>query len=77
MKSAVRHRAERLQFMLSAEEVDLIDDFRFQKRMPSRTSAIRELLKRGLAAEGFATATVAAESSDPGVSERPNRTARK
>jgi hypothetical protein len=63
-----RTRAECLQIMLSGEELDLLDDFRFQKRMPSRTSAIRELLKRGLAAEGFATAAVGAKSSDYGVS---------
>jgi hypothetical protein len=63
-----RQRAERLQIMLSGKELELLDDFRFQKRMPSRTSAIRELLKRGLAAEGFATAAVGAKSSDYGVS---------
>jgi hypothetical protein len=67
MKSG-RERVEPLQFMLTGEELELVDDFRFQKRMPSRTSAVRELLKRGLAAEGFATAAVGAKSSDYGVS---------
>ena len=46
-------RAERLQIMLSQSELRVIDTWRFTKRMPSRASAIRELLKRGLAAEGF------------------------
>ena len=53
--------------MLDPEEVAAVDDFRFKKRMPSRASAVRELLKRGLAAEGFLTAKVGAKSSDYGV----------
>jgi hypothetical protein len=44
-----RNRGERLQIMLGAAELALVDDFRFKKRMPSRASALRELLKRGLA----------------------------
>ena len=46
-------RAERLQIMLTSDELQLVDDWRFSRRMPSRSSAIRELLKRGLVAEGF------------------------
>ena len=38
-------RAERLQVMLSPEEYAAIDEWRFHKRMPSRASAVRELLK--------------------------------
>jgi hypothetical protein len=67
MAQATRVRAERLQIMLDAEELVAVDDFRFKKRMPSRASAVRELLKRGLAAEGFALATVGAKSSSYGV----------
>jgi hypothetical protein len=67
MANANRMREERLQIMLSAEELILVDDFRFKKRMPSRASAVRELLKRGLAAEGFSLAAVGAKSSDYGV----------
>jgi hypothetical protein len=48
----VRTREERLQIMLSPEELSVVDDFRFKKRMPSRAAAVRELLKRGLSAEG-------------------------
>jgi hypothetical protein len=62
-----RLRAERLQIMLSPEEVTLLDDFRFKKRMPSRAAAVRELLKRGLAAEGFASAAYGSKSSEYGV----------
>lgn len=46
-------RGERLQIMLREDELKALDDWRFQHRMPSRAAAIRELLKRGLAAEGF------------------------
>ena len=40
-------------FILALAEVKAVDDWRFAKRMPNRASAIRELLKRGLIAEGF------------------------
>ena len=62
-----RQRAERLQIMLNPDELRAIDDFRFSRRMPSRASALRELLKRGLAAEGFALATVGMKSASYGV----------
>jgi hypothetical protein len=45
-------RGERLQIMLTKEEVEAVDTWRFSCRMPSRAAAVRELLKRGLAAEG-------------------------
>jgi len=67
MAEETRQRAERLQIMLDPEELAAVDDFRFKKRMPSRASAVRELLKRGLAAEGFLTAAVGAKSSEYGV----------
>jgi hypothetical protein len=67
MVESSRERAERLQIMLSGEELVALDDFRFKKRMPSRASAVRELLKRGLAAEGFLTAATGAKSSEFGV----------
>ena len=61
------NRGERLQIMLSGEELMVLDDFRFRKRMPSRAAAIREILKRGLAAEGFEAAAFGAKSEDYGV----------
>jgi len=63
-------RGERLQIMLNGEELTVLDDFRFRKRMPSRAAAIRELLKRGLAAEGFEAAAFGSKSEDYGVTGR-------
>jgi hypothetical protein len=65
------NRGERLQIMLSGEELTVLDDFRFRKRMPSRAAAIRELLKRGLAAEGFQAAAFGARSEEFGVIGKP------
>ena len=62
-----QQRGERLQIMLSPEELTVLDDFRFKQRMPSRAAAVRELLKRGLAAEGYETATYGSKSTDYGV----------
>jgi len=63
-------RAERLQIMLSAEELRAVEDWRFEKRMPSRAAAVRELLRRGLASEGFLAASAGVKSQDFGVIER-------
>lgn len=60
-------RGERLQIMLSGEELQVVDEFRFKQRMPSRAAAVRELLKRGLAAEGFSAAVFGSKSADYGV----------
>src|SRR6185436_9306192 len=60
-------RGERLQIMLSEEELEVLDTFRFKMRMPTRASAIRELLKRGIAAEGFQGAAFGTKSEDFGV----------
>jgi hypothetical protein len=43
------NKPERLQIILTAEELAALDDWRFANRMPSRAAAIRELLKRGMA----------------------------
>jgi hypothetical protein len=67
MAGQARQRAERLQIMLDGIELAAVDRFRFKAHMPSRASAVRELLKRGLAAEGFLTAAVGTKSSDYGV----------
>jgi hypothetical protein len=45
-------RPERLQIMLTPEELAAVDDWRFSRRLPTRAAAVRELLRRGLAAEG-------------------------
>lgn len=62
-----RERNERLQIMLSPEELLAIDDWRFKLRMPSRASAVRELLRRGLQSEGVEIAEISDKSSDFGV----------
>ena len=64
-------RGERLQIMLSPEELTALDDWRFAKRMPSRAAAVRELLKRGLTAEGFSLAGAGVKSQDFGVTALP------
>lgn len=60
-------RPERLQIMLSGDELEAVENWRFDKRMPSRAAAVRELLRRGLAAEGFLTAAMGRKSQDFGV----------
>ena len=62
------NRGERLQIMLTGEELVILDDFRYKTRMPSRAAAVRELLKRGLAAEGFEAAAFGSKSEEYGVS---------
>jgi hypothetical protein len=65
-------REERLQIMLSPEELAVIDDFRFAHRMPTRAAAVRELLKLGLASAGTTRAD-GSKSSNYGVLRRgPN-----
>ena len=61
-----RQRGERLQIMLSDDELAALDDFRFRNRMPSRASAIREILRRGLGVAGT-SAKAGSKSSDFGV----------
>lgn len=55
-------RETRLQIMLNDDELAAIDDWRFKQRMPSRASAIRELLMLGL--------RVATDAADPGMRSR-------
>jgi hypothetical protein len=57
--------------MLEAEELKALDDFRFANRMPSRAAAVRELLRRGLTAEGHTVGADGAGSSAYGVLNSP------
>lgn len=66
-------REIRLQIMISPEELEAVESWRFSSRMPSRASAIRELLRRGLAAEGFKFAEPGQRSSEFGIKEGPRR----
>ena len=42
-------RPERLQIMLSPDELEALENWRFDTRMPSRAAAVRELLRERLA----------------------------
>lgn len=65
-----RERPERLQIMLSPEELAALDDWRFAHRMPTRAAAIRELLKRGMAAAAHGPEERRRKSRDYSVVER-------
>ncbi|MGT2468599.1 hypothetical protein ACVOMV_33295 [Mesorhizobium atlanticum] len=60
-------RPQRLQIMLTEEELAALENWRFEKRMPSRSAAVRELLRRGLLSDGFLTAHAGVKSQDFGV----------
>jgi hypothetical protein len=73
MKNGLRSvgRGERLQIMLSPEELAALDDFRFKHRMPSRAAAVRELLRLGLAGAGLTIENKDIRSSEYGVLRQP------
>jgi hypothetical protein len=73
-KGNALQRGERLQLMLDDVELRALDDFRYTSRMPSRAAAIRELLRRGLAAEGFGVDITGARSESFGVVAPPEGT---
>jgi hypothetical protein len=62
-------RGERLQIMLSPEELMAVDDFRFKQRMPSRAAAVRELFRIGLANTNSMSPVAGRKSSEFGVLE--------
>ena len=64
-------RQERLQIALFSEELNAIDNFRFEHRMPSRAAAVRELLRFGIAAAGAVQGKADIKSSDYGVLKGP------
>jgi hypothetical protein len=66
-----RERDIRLQIMLDDAELEAIETWRFKTHMPSRASAVRELMRRGLAAEGFTLANVGRSSESYGVVRTP------
>ena len=67
-------RGERLQLMLEGDELKALDDFRYANRMPSRAAAVRELLRRGLAGNGFGADITGARSGKFGVLKAPDGT---
>lgn len=66
------NRDERLQIMLTEEELAALDDWRFARRMPSRAAAVRELLRLGLTSEGVNLADGRSRSRDFGVTDTPS-----
>lgn len=64
-------REERLQIMLSPDELKAVDNFRFNHRMPSRAAAVRELLRYGIAAVGAVQENAGIRSGDYGVLKAP------
>jgi hypothetical protein len=66
-------REERLQIMLSPDELKAVDTFRFKHRMPSRAAAVHELLRYGLAGVGEAIENMGIRSGEYGVLKAPKR----
>jgi hypothetical protein len=66
-KGSGENREERLQIMLSPDEVRAVDDFRFVHRIPSRAAAVRELLRLGLTSGHHVDGDGTKKSSDFGV----------
>ncbi len=64
-------RDERLQIMLSPEELAAVDNFRFHHRMPSRAAAVRELLRHGIAAVEEVIENTGVKSRDYSVLKSP------
>jgi hypothetical protein len=64
-------REERLQIMLSPEELKAVDNFRFIHRMPSRAAAVRELLRYGLGTVGAVSENAGVKSRDYSVLKSP------
>jgi len=63
-------RGVRLQIMLSPEELEAVDSFRFKQRMPSRAAGVRELFRLGLASVGITPAAAGRQSGDFGVLDK-------
>jgi hypothetical protein len=66
-------REERLQIMLSPDELHAVDNYRFEHRMPSRAAAVRELLRLGIGAAGVVVGNAGVKSRDYGVLKAAKR----
>jgi len=67
-----KKRVERVLVMLDEDELQTIDSWRFEHRMPSRSAAIRELLRKGLGDFQADGAVAAEKSEDFGVLHGPS-----
>ena len=68
-------REERLQIMLSPQELEAVDSFRLHHRMPNRAAAVRELLRQGLRSAGAVIENAGVKSGEYGVLKPPKRSA--
>jgi hypothetical protein len=64
---ADRIRRKRLQIRLTPSEMRTVDKWRFDRLMPSRTAAVRELLRLGLATDDAEVTGSGLKSQDFGV----------
>ncbi|WP_174149727.1 hypothetical protein [Leisingera sp. ANG59] len=71
-------RAERLQLMLTNDEIELVDNWRFENKMPSRSAAVRALLRLAFEADELSGGTdergaVGVSSADVGILDTDER----
>ena len=66
-------RAERLHLLLTLDELAALDEWRFARRMPSRSAAVRELMRQALAMKSDATAVSGVKSEAFGVLPRDDQ----
>jgi metal-responsive CopG/Arc/MetJ family transcriptional regulator len=72
MAEQAKKRVERVLVMLDEDELRTLDTWRFDHRMPSRSAAIRELLRMGLGEIGSEEAAQGLKSERFGVLRGPN-----
>ena len=70
ISSSATFRSTKARRISSAVELRALENWRFDKRMPSRAAAVRELLRRGLAAEGFDLAGEGVQSKQFGIVDK-------
>lgn len=79
MAARAAKRAERLQVMLTIDEVRRVEEWRFENRMPSRSAAVRALMNLGLRADAAVNEDAllegAVSSRDVGVVENDSMVA--
>jgi hypothetical protein len=64
-------RETRLQIMLSPDELEAVDNFRFTHRMPSRAATVRELLRRRIGAAKAVVENAGIKSGEYSVLKAP------
>jgi metal-responsive CopG/Arc/MetJ family transcriptional regulator len=72
MDEQAKKRVERVLVMLDEDELRTLDTWRFEHRMPSRSAAIRELLRMGLGGIDGEEAAQGLKSESFGVLRGPS-----